>query len=64
MQLSELTTLQLSQLVKDAKDLYVMTDLLRSAISTKFNKPIEQVKLTDMIAFGWDVADELAKRLL
>ena len=64
MELKDMTNEQLFQLIEDSKKSEDMTDLLREAMATKFKKPIEKVTLTDMVVFGWDVAEELQNRLL
>ena len=64
MELKDMTNKQLFQLIDDAKTHNHMSDLLRMAISAKFKLPIEKVSLIDMVALGWDVAEELKNRLL
>ena len=63
MYLTELTVFELRQLIVDAKESSVLPDLLRNVISTEFRKPVENVTLTDVVAFGWEVAQELVNRL-
>lgn len=63
MKLSELSINSLLDLIENAKHGETMSELLREVMAEFYKKSEERVTLTDMIAFGWEVADELVKRL-
>jgi hypothetical protein len=63
MKLSKIATDGLIELIENAKYSDVVSELSREVMADFYKKPKEKITLTDLVAFGWEVTDELSKRL-